>query len=421
MVQKDVFAVALGLQGSPWKVVDVRFDREFKRLEIDLDYPPGSRFPHPQSGEPCATYDTEQRTWRHLNFFQFQCYVNAPIPRVDGGPGYGVKRVAVPWARPNSGFSLFMESLVMLLAQSGMSVSEVGRVIGEYPQRIWSILLHHVEKAHAAMDLGSVRAISVDEVCRARGQNYLTIVSEPKQDGHPTRVLLVLEGRDNKTLREFRDHLRRRGLDSGQIETICSDMSPAYIKGITENFGGALLVFDYFHVVQLVTNALDQVRRRERREYPEKLKGCRWALLKSYEKLTEAEKKIRDRVCAGQLQTGKAYNHLDALRTIMQEPDAAEAEKSLKWWCGWVGRSRIPEMKKVSRTIRKHWDGIVAYLRTRVTNGAAEAINGIIQTVKRKSRGFKTVEYFRAMIYLVASNLTFDLPSPVPSTHTKSS
>ena len=270
------------------------------------------------------------------------------------------------------------------------------------------------------MDLTDLRVISVDEVCRARGQNYLTIVSEPRQNGRPTRVLLALEGRDSDTLRQFRDHLRGVGLNPEQIQTICSDMSPAYIKGITEQFGGALLVFDYFHVVQLVTQALDEVRRRERREFPEELKGLRWSLLKGEDKLTEEQRQTRARVLAGKLQTGKAFNHLDALRAIMKQPDAAVAEQELKWWCSWVGRSKIPEMKKVARTIRGHWDGIVAYLRTRVTNGAAEALNGIIQTVKRKSRGFSTVEYFTAMIYLVASHLKFDLPDPIPATHTKS-
>lgn len=84
------------------------------------------------------------------------------------------------------------------------------------------------------------------------------------------------------------------------------------------------------------------------------------------------------------------------------------------------GRSLIPEIKKVTRTVLHHWDSIVTYLKTRVTNGAAEALNGIIQTVKRKARGFPTVEYFTAMIYLVASHLQFTLPDPVPPTHTKS-
>lgn len=418
--QKDVFALALGLKGTPWKVVDVRFDPKLKRLDIDLDFPPGSRFAHPDTGEPTAVYDTDKRSWRHLNFFQFECYLNAFIPRVGGGPGGSVKRVAVPWARPQSGFTLMMESIMLVLAQSGMTVAEVARVLGEYPQRVWTVLLHHVAKAHEAMDLSQVRVISIDEVCRRRGQKYLTIISEPKQDGHPTRVLLALEGRDSKTLREFSSHLRRVGLSPEQIQTICSDMSPAYIKGISEEFGGALLVFDYFHVVQLVTQALDEVRRRERREFPEELKGVRWAMLKGEDKLSEEQRKIRSKVCAGKLQTGKAFNHLDALRSIMKQPDPAVAERDLKWWCGWVARSKIPEMKKVAKTIRSHWDGVVAYLQTRVTNGAAEALNGIIQTVKRKARGFRTVEYFTAIIYLVASHLKFDLPDPIPVTHTTS-
>lgn len=418
--QTEVFALALGLTGTPWKVTDVRFDRDLKRLDIDLDFTPGCRFPHPESSVPSPVYDTEQRSWRHLNFFQFECYVNAHVPRVDGGPGHGIKRVLVPWARPQSGFTLLMESLMMVLAQTGMTAADVAKATGEYPQRIWNVILHHVAKAHEATGLADVRVISVDEVCRTRGQKYLTIVSEPKQDGRPTRVLLALEGRDSKTLKQFRDHLQRRGVDPEQIELVCSDMSAAYIKGISEQFGGALLVFDYFHVVKLVSDALDKVRKRERWEFPEALKGVRWAMLKGEDKLTEEERRLRQRVCAGKLQTGKAFNHLDALRTIMKQPDPVAAEKDLKWWCSWVGRSKIPEMKKVSKTIREHWDGVVAYLTTRVTNGAAEAINGIIQTVKRKSRGFKTVEYMVAMIYLVASRLTFDLPDPLPATHTNS-
>ena len=123
-------------------------------------------------------------------------------------------------------------------------------------------------------------------------------------------------------------------------------------------------------------------------------------------------------VCAGKLHTGKAFNHLDALRTIMKEADAALVEHSLNWCCGWVGRLRIPEMKRASRMIRAHWDWIVAYIKTRVSNGAVEAPNGIIQTVKRKSRGFKTLEDFRTMRYLGASGLEFDLLDPVQTTHT---
>jgi len=106
--------------------------------------------------------------------------------------------------------------------------------------------------------------------------------------------------------------------------------------------------------VKLVSDALDKVRKRARREFPEALKGVRWAMLKGDDKLTEEERRLRQRVCAGKLQTGKAFNQLEPLRTIMKQPDPVAAEKDLKWWSSWVGRSKIPEMKKVSKTIREH-------------------------------------------------------------------
>ena len=86
MNEKQVFGLALGLEGTPWRVTDIRFDPEARRLDIDLDFPPGSRFAHPDTGQPGPVYDTLQRTWRHLNFFQFECCVNAFVPRVEGGP-----------------------------------------------------------------------------------------------------------------------------------------------------------------------------------------------------------------------------------------------------------------------------------------------------------------------------------------------
>ena len=78
-------------------------------------------------------------------------------------------------------------------------------------------------------------------------------------------------------------------------------------------------------------------------------------------------------------------------------------------------RSRIPEIQKLAGTIRVHWDGIVNYLRTRATNATAEALNGIIQTVKRKARGYRTTRCFKTMILLVAGPLDLPLPNVIPA------
>ena len=201
---------------------------------------------------------------------------------------------------------------------------------GEYPQRVWNVLLHRVEGAHKKLKFDGLEVVSVDEVSRWRGHDYLTIISEPKRPGQKTRVLLVFEGRESGTLGQFRDYLVRQGVEPAQVQTICSDMSPAYIKGIREQFPKAKLVFDYFHVIAPVSAAVDRVLRRERHEFPEELKGKRWILLKGDEKLTEAERKERRDLCSGKLQTGKAFNHLNALRQIMRQNDPKAAEKDLK-------------------------------------------------------------------------------------------
>jgi len=122
----------------------------------------------------------------------------------------------------------------------------------------------------------------------------------------------------------------------------------------------------------------------------------------------------RELLRQSKLQTGKAHCHLSVFQDLLSAEDPQDAIGGLQWWYYWVTHSRIPEMIKIAKSVKEHWEGIVAYLETRLTNGPAEAINGIIQTAKRKARGFCNFEYFRTIIYLVGSKLKFDLPAPVP-------
>lgn len=422
MEQKEIFAMALGLGGSPWEVAEVTLDLTQKpgRLDIRLDFPPGSRFPRPSDGKRCPVYDTQEHTWRHLNFFQYECYLHAWVPRIDGGEPDGIKTVAVPWARPRSGFTLLMEAMMVLLCQTGMAVAEAARTLGETAHRLWRVLFWHVDRAHEVIEVETVTQLTVDETSMKRGQDYVTVVCEPgrkargRRKAKPTRVLFVAEGRESDTLRQAREFLERRGAEPQQIQEICSDMSAAYIKGVEENFAQARIVFDFFHIVSLITQAVDTIRRRESRAFPDLLKGTRYLWLKRQENLSAEQVAQRDELCRYNLQTAKAFAHLRAFQDLLSARHVEEAVGGLQWWYNWVCHSRVPEMIAVAKSIKRHWAGVVAYLETRLTNGPAEAINGIIQTVKRKCRGFRNFVYFQTMIYLVASKLTFDLPSPVP-------
>jgi transposase len=309
-----------------------------------------------------------------------------------------------------------MEAMMMILCQTGMTVAEASRVMGETAQRVWRVLFHYVQKAHEKMDVSWVKELTVDETSVRRGHQYVTVFCEPgrRKTQKPTRVLFVAEGKDAATVGQARDFLSDRGVPAPQIEHICADMSPAYEKGVAESFPQARLVFDFFHVVGLITTAVDAVRRRESSRFPELLKGTRYLWLKNRENLTPEQQDQRHELCRGKLQTAKAHCHLAAFQDLLKATSVDDAVGGLKWWYNWVCHSRIKEMIKVAKSIKTHWEGIVAYLETRLTNAAAEALNGIIQTAKRKSRGFRNFEYFRAVIYLVGSKLNFDLPSPIP-------
>lgn len=211
MDEKEIFAMALGLPGTFWEVVEVTLDltRTPGRLDIRLDFPPATRFPRASDGQLCTVYDTEEHSWRHMNFFQFECYLHAWVPRIDAGPD-GVKTVAVPWARPRSGFTLLMEAMMVLLSQTGMTVAEAARTVAETPHRIWRVLFHHVKEAHQQIELAQVTQLTVDETSVRRGHNYVTVVCEPGclEEKRSTRVLFVAEGREATEVEQARVFLR---------------------------------------------------------------------------------------------------------------------------------------------------------------------------------------------------------------------
>ncbi len=124
---------------NPWEVVELNLDAEKKRLDIKVDFRPGSTFPCPTCGDACKVHDASPQTWRHLNFFQYLTYVEARQPRTKCDK-HGVLTVDVPWARGGSNFTLLFEAMVVELARNGLTVAAVGRIVGEHDTLLWRIL-----------------------------------------------------------------------------------------------------------------------------------------------------------------------------------------------------------------------------------------------------------------------------------------
>lgn len=166
---REVFTAALGLP-DPWHVVGIELDAAAEQLVLTLDFTRGARFPCPDCGAgDQPVHDTEVQRWRHLNFFQHTCYLDARQPRIRC-TACGVKTVPVPWARPGSGFTLFFEAFALTLMQD-MPMRAVSDLVGEWDTRLWRVLDHYVTAARAARSLAPVTTLGIDETAARRGHH----------------------------------------------------------------------------------------------------------------------------------------------------------------------------------------------------------------------------------------------------------
>ena len=321
MRDTNLLQLALGLT-PPWTVTRSDFDPEAQRLDIEIDFAPGSRFACPNCGAAdCPAYDTERMTWRHLNFFQHQAYLNARVPRVRCDK-CGIKKVHVPWARPDSGFTLLFEALLMTMV-SAMPVRTVARMVGEHDTRLWRVVHHYVDQARARTDASDVTRVAIDETAARRGHDYITLFVDIDQ----ARVLFATEGKDADTVAAFAEDLAAHGGEPEAVNEVCIDMSPAFIKGVAEHLPNAAITFDKFHAVKIVNDAVDQVRRAEQKRQS-LLRGTRYIWLRNPANLSERQQATLDSLPTRHLKTARAYQIRLAFQDLYDQPSAEAVRAS---------------------------------------------------------------------------------------------
>jgi len=400
--QIDLFTAALGLQ-KPWKVTDVKFDMAESRLDIYIARIKGSKVDCPVCGNECKVHDSKDRTWRHLNFFQYKAFIHCKVPR-SNCEDHSIKQIKVPWAREGSGFTLLFEAFVMTLVRN-MPVNAVAKMIGTYSDRLWRIIDHYVAEAYESVDMSDVNNIGLDETSSKRGHNYITLFV----DLDKSKVLFATEGKGASTIECFKNTLEIHNGAISSIKNISCDMSPAFISGAKTNFPEADITFDKFHVIKRINESVDLVRREESREN-ELLKGTRYLWLKNPENLTVKQSDQMSSLSKSNIKTLRAYNIKLSLQEFYEITDLEAAKSHLNKWFYWATHSKLKPMIDAAYFVKRHWDGVLRYTTSRITNGVLEGINSIIQSVKRRARGYGTTKHFISMVYLVCSDLDFKLP-----------
>jgi transposase len=326
------------------------------------------------------------------------------VPRISASDGK-VRHASVPWARAGSGFTLLLEAFALALIEREMPIKRVAQILGVNAQRIWTVFSHWVGKARDSDDPSAIKRLGVDETSSKKGHSYVTV----GVDLDSARVIHVSEGKSKGTLGAIARHLSQKDVPAEQIEQLSMDLSPAFIAGAAKYFGQAQITFDRFHVVKLLNEAMDKVRKDERREH-DKLKGHKYTFLKNKANLSPAKQVALEDLITLYPTLGDAYRLKVLFNDLWGMPDKQSANAFLGDWCDQVERAKIPAFQKFANTVRSHWSGIVAFVESNITNAILESINSKIQLAKRRARGYRNASNFINMIYFLCGKLHFTYP-----------
>lgn len=410
MTPEKTFSELLGL-GKSWRVVRTEYEVKESTFVICVEETP-ELWPEEsqRAGTTVACYDhVEAMQWRHLNVFSKECVIVCALPRGKRSDDGKVYRVTPPWEGRSKHFTREFEAFALTLMRE-MPVKRAGEILGETDHRMWRMLFAHVDAAYAQLSLEDVVWVGADEMNRRKGRNHLTVFADLVEK----RVIFATPGKDSSTWEAFAAELVKHNGHPKAITQVAIDMSAAYTKGVRENLGNAQVVYDKFHVVQNVVEACNDVRKAESRlspEHQQRLERTRWLWSKNPENWTRKEAQRWETMAKERGATGLAYEMRLVLQDIYRCPCVREARQKFADWCAWVHAMSeevgelLEPMVGVAGMVERHLEGILAHWKQGLTTAFMEGLNSLFSAVKRRARGYRSVEHMITMLYFVAGKL----------------
>ena len=384
-----------------------RLCEDTKTIEIDVRPRRGSKPRCSACGQPALCYD--HRSYRRFEFIPiwgFAVFLLYCMRRVNC-QCCGIKIEEVPWG---TGKHTLCKAYMLYLAHWARKLSwkETAQSFHTSWEKVVRSVEYVVQWGLEHRELGTIRAIGVDEIQYGKGHQYLTLVYQI--EAGCVRLLWVGKERTQESFEKFFTMIGKELAE--KIEFVCSDMWKPYLKLIEKHCTNALNILDRFHVVAKLNLALDEVRASEARQlvkdgYEPVLKKSRWCLLKRRENLTGKQRiKLRD-VLRYNLQSVRAYLFKEYFQQFWNYDSPTWAGKFLDQWCAEVMRSRIEPLKKFVGTVRNHRELLLNYFRARkaFSSGIVEGLNNKAKVTMRKAYGFRTFKMLELALYHVLGKL----------------
>jgi len=410
MLDTELYTHLLGIS-SPWFVSHVDLSIANQQVEVWAEHLDGDHFACPECAKALPIYDhAPERTWRHLDSCQFKTYLKARVPRVHCEE-HGVKTVRVSWAEPKSRFTLLFERLAIDVLKA-CDIQSAARLLHLTWDEANAIKQRAVARGLRRRTTMAATHLGVDEKAFRRGHRYMTLVTDLDSGD----VLHVEPDRKTESLARYYALLSEKERDS--VEAVAMDMWPAFVRATREAIPNAdeKIVFDRFHIMGKVGEAVDKVRRREHfallRDGKNTLTGTKYQWLYAQENVPE---KHRDSFAVLQnmnLKTARAWAMKEQIRLLWSYQSVGWAKRFFSKWYFWATHSRLPPMIEAAQTLRRHIEGILNYCRHGITNATAEGVNSKVQKIITQARGFRNENNFRTAILFHCGGLNL-----YPETH----
>lgn len=408
----ELYRHLLGIT-SPWTVRDVELSVEQQRVDVWVEHPEGQSFACPECQREWPVYDHgKERVWRHLDSCQFQTFLHASPPRVNCA-AHGVKTAHLPWADTRSRFTLLFERMAIdvLKACDTQAASRLLRLSWDEAHGIKRRAVERGMKVRGALAAGY---LGVDEKAFKRGHRYVTVVSELGTGN----VRHVVETRTKESLASFYSGLTAE--EKAGIGAVAMDMWPAFIQATKAALPDAdeKIVFDRFHIMSKLTEAVDKVRRGEHKALMQdgdsRLKGSKYLWLRNVENMGDEQHRAFTALKDLSLKTSRAWAIKELLKQMWSYRSKTWARKFFDRWYYWATHSRLAPVVVAAKTVKRHLQGLLNYCQHPITNATAESINAKIQKLICQSRGYRNIENFKSDILFHCGGLNL-----YPATHAK--
>lgn len=410
MQDTELYRHLLGLE-SPWTVANVNLDVATQRVDVYVEHPKGQKWPCPHCGELLPVYDhSEERVWRHLDSCQFLTFLHARPPRVKC-PQHGVRQVQLPWAEPKSRFTLLFERMAIDVMQL-THIRAAQQILRISWDETWHILYRAVRRGLQRKQPRMIERLGVDEKAIARGQRYFTLVCDLDNG----TVEHIGDGRERRSFESYLDSLTPEQLQA--IVAISMDMHEAYVQAALAKIPEAerKIVFDLYHIMQHMSCAVDDVRRKEHQalaaDGDRRLARTRYMWLYGKEKVPRKYWYTFYTLRKSDLKTAKAWALKENLRRLWRYKRVSAAKSHWKSWYFWATHCRLEPVVKVAKMLKRRLALVLNYFTHKITNALSEGINSKVEAIKNAARGFRNPERFKTMIWFRLGGL--DL---YPGTH----